>query len=136
MAMHRIVRTNFLLITLAQGVHSIEEYMGKLWENFPPAKFISGLVSSDLKTGFIIIDISLFVLLMSIWFASRYFSTGAIMLFWSVMELINSIGHFVWSIMQASYEPGLLTAPVLFFLAIRMIILLFRKQNSPEVEGY
>jgi len=43
----------FLALILAQGAHSIEEYAFKLYEVFPPARLVSGLVSRDLATGFI-----------------------------------------------------------------------------------
>jgi len=39
---------------VAQAAHSIEEYAGRLWESFPPARLVSGLVSPDLERGFII----------------------------------------------------------------------------------
>jgi len=51
----------FLLLVILQGLHSVEEYIGKLWEVFAPAKFLSGLVSSDLEIGFLIINIGLFI---------------------------------------------------------------------------
>jgi hypothetical protein len=50
--MNRQLRLTFLLTALTQGLHSIEEFFGKLWEVYPPATFLSGLVSSNLKTGY------------------------------------------------------------------------------------
>jgi hypothetical protein len=38
--------------------------------------------------------------------------------FWIGVELINGIGHPVWTIMQRSYTPGVATAPILLVLAI------------------
>ena len=50
----------FLILVLVQGLHSLEEYIGKLWESFPPATILCGLVSENLLTGFLIINIGLF----------------------------------------------------------------------------
>ena len=57
------LRTAFLWLIVAQAAHSIEEYAGRLWESFPPARLVSGLVSSDLELnaaataeGFIVED--------------------------------------------------------------------------------
>lgn len=50
---HSSVRTAFGLLIAAQAAHSIEEYLGRLWEVFPPATFVSGLVSPNRDVGFI-----------------------------------------------------------------------------------
>jgi hypothetical protein len=126
--MNKAIRVNFLLITLAQGFHSIEEYAGQLWDVYPPATFICGLVSSNLENGFIIINVSLFIVLMLTWLAtfSKNYSVKPLLWFWSVMETINGTGHSVWSIMERSYTPGLITAPILFILALNMMRLLIK----------
>ena len=49
-------RLAFLTLVLAQASHSIEEYAFALYDVFPPARFASGLVSSDLATGFAILN--------------------------------------------------------------------------------
>src|SRR5262245_1881340 len=49
----------FLLLILAQGAHSIEEYAGRLYEIFAPARFVSGLLSSDLSVGFLAVNAAL-----------------------------------------------------------------------------
>ncbi|HMK27203.1 MAG TPA: HXXEE domain-containing protein [Chitinophagaceae bacterium] len=129
--MDKPIRITFLLIALVQGLHSIEEYIGKLWEVYPPATYICGLVSQDLEYGFIIINISLFVVLMSIWLAtfSKNFSVKPLLWLWTILELINGAGHCIWAIIERSYVPGLATAPVLFILALIMVKLLTRPVN-------
>lgn len=49
----------FGALVLAQAAHSLEEYMGRLWESFPPARFLTGLISQDLEQGFVVINVSL-----------------------------------------------------------------------------
>lgn len=120
------IRITFLLIALIQGLHSIEEYFGELWDVYPPATFICGLVSSNLKSGFIIINVSLFIVLMLIWLItfSKKISAKPFLWFWTILELINGAGHSVWAIIERSYVPGLVTAPILFILALIMVKLL------------
>jgi hypothetical protein len=113
---------------LTQGLHSIEEFFGKLWEVYPPATFLSGLVSSNLKTGFTIINVCLFVVLMLTWLASfsKSYSIQGFFWFWSIMEIINGAGHSIWAIIERSYVPGLATAPVLLGLALYQVRLLIK----------
>jgi hypothetical protein len=42
----------FGALILVQAAHSIEEHFGHLWESFPPAHFVTGLVSSNPERGF------------------------------------------------------------------------------------
>lgn len=129
LSMPHHLRLTFLLIALTQALHSIEEYLGKLWDVFPPATFLCGLVSSNLKTGFIIINVGLFVVLMVIWFVSKTYSVRGLFWFWIIMEIINGVGHSVWAVTEGSYEPGLITAPILIFLAFWLARLLVREKN-------
>jgi hypothetical protein len=45
-------RTLFLALTLAQAAHSVEEYEFRLYDVWPPARAISGLISDDREVGF------------------------------------------------------------------------------------
>ena len=134
--MNKSISTTFLLIALTQGFHSIEEFYGKLWEVYPPATFLSGLVSPDLKKGFIIINISLFIILMITWLAtlSKNFSIKGLLWLWVVLETINGVGHSIWAIMERSYVPGLITAPLLLILAIYLARLLIKDANKTETK--
>jgi hypothetical protein len=53
------VQATFLALVATQAAHSIEEYFGRLYEVFPPARFVSGLISQDLQLGFIIVNVAL-----------------------------------------------------------------------------
>ena len=114
----------FLLIVLVQGLHSMEEYIGRLWENFPPATYLCGLISDDLEMGFLIINIGLFVVGISCWWfvvRSNKSLAKTIVGFWIIIEFMNGIIHPIWSLMQQSYTPGVLTAPFLLVLALLLI---------------
>jgi hypothetical protein len=112
--------TTFGLLMLAQAAHSIEEYAGRLWESFPPARFVSGLVSDDLRLGFLLINVALvtFGVWCYLWPVSRRWRTArAVALGWALVELVNGLGHPLWSLRQAGYTPGVATAPILLILA-------------------
>jgi hypothetical protein len=57
----RQIRLVFLALVLTQGLHAVEEYAGRLWEVFLPARFLTGLVSKDHEIGFLVITIGLFL---------------------------------------------------------------------------
>ena len=46
----------FGALVLVQAAHSVEEYLGRLWESFPPAQALTGLISQDREFGFLVID--------------------------------------------------------------------------------
>ena len=114
-------KTAFAALVVAQAAHSVEEYVGRLWESFPPARFLTGLVSSDRELGFIIINVALvaFGLWCLLWPVRRNWSSATGFLwFWIAIETINGVGHPLWSLRQGGYTPGVLTAPVLLVLAL------------------
>ena len=115
------VKTAFGVVVLAQAAHSTEEYVGKLWESFPPARFLTGLVSQDAERGFIVINASL--VLFGIWCLAwpirREWPSASILAWgWVVIELINGVGHPMWSLSTGGYTPGVLTALILLPAAL------------------
>ncbi len=48
------IQLTFLALIAVQAVHSFEEYRGRLYEVFAPARMVSGLISDDLDRGFLI----------------------------------------------------------------------------------
>jgi hypothetical protein len=53
----RKARIAFLALVIAQAAHSIEEYLFRLYDLFAPARFVSGLISTNLRTGFIVFNL-------------------------------------------------------------------------------
>jgi len=128
----RRIRIAFGALVLMQAAHSVEEYAGRLWESFPPARVLSESISSNGETGFIIINIGL--ILFAIWclmfpVLNRWRSASVFIWFWVVIELINGIGHPLWSIRQGGYTPGVFTAPILLAIAS---YLAFRLMSRPQ----
>jgi hypothetical protein len=116
-------QTLFTWLVIAQAAHSVEEYVGRLWETFPPAQFLTGLVSSDREAAFLFLNIALiaFGAACIIWPVRRHWPIArGVMWFWVVIETINGVVHPLWSARQGGYTPGVLTSPVLFVLALSL----------------
>jgi Protein of unknown function with HXXEE motif len=113
----------FLALIGAQAAHSVEEYVGRLYDVFPPARFVSGLLSSDLRRGFIVANVGLVSLGLLCYLGPvrrRWASAAAVAWAWAALELANGTGHVIWSIVQRSYTPGVATAPLLLMLAVSL----------------
>jgi hypothetical protein len=116
-------QATFLGLIATQAAHSIEEYFGRLYEVFPPARFVSGLISQDLQLGFIFFNVALVAFGVWCWlWPVRRRSPLLVMVtwFWIVLEVFNGVGHLLWSIREIRYMPGSATAPVLLVLAIAL----------------
>ena len=119
------IKAAFGLLIATQMAHSIEEYVGRLWESFPPAAFVSGLVSSDHERGFIIANCALVAFgfwcvlgpIHRDWRSATFFAW-----LWIVVEAMNGLGHLAWSVQQRGYTPGVLTAPILLVLALYLAL--------------
>ena len=124
----------FGALVLTQATHSIEEYVGHLWESFPPARFLTSLVSSDLERGFVLLNVSLlaFGVWCFLWPVRRGWPVAvALAWLWAVVEIVNGIVHPLWSLREGGYTPGLATAPVLLVLAVYLAYQL-RRANAPS----
>ncbi|HET9678426.1 MAG TPA: HXXEE domain-containing protein [Solirubrobacterales bacterium] len=121
------LQTLFGALVVVQAAHSLEEYIGRLWETFPPAGFVSGLVSSDHERGFVIFNLALvaFGLWCLAWPVRRGWPSGVPLLWlWVAIEGLNGIGHPLWSLREGGYTPGVATAPLLLVLALSLARLL------------
>ncbi len=126
--MSRITRA-FGALVIVQTGHSIEEYVGRLWESFPPAILLTGLISSDRRLGFLIVN-GLFVAFgfwCLLWpVRKRWPAAPVVVSLWVLIETINGIVHPAWSVRQGGYTPGVLTAPLLLGLALYLGVQLWR----------
>jgi hypothetical protein len=125
----------FGALVLVQAAHSVEEYIGHLWESFPPARFIVGLVSSNLERGFVLLNVAFFAfgLWCLLWPVRRGWPVAVPLTWlWVVIEVINGIGHPLWSLREGGYTPGLATAPILLLLALYLAYQLRRATHGPS----
>jgi hypothetical protein len=123
----------FLLLICAQALHSIEEYHFSLWEVLAPARFLSGLVSTDLPFGFAVINATIVAL--GLWtyaWPVRRNSSYAVPLawFWTILEAANAIGHLMFAIASRSYFPGVYTAPLLLVFSGLLAMQLMRRSQA------
>ena len=125
------------MLIVVQAAHSTEEYLGRLWESFPPARFVSGLISRDFEAGFLALNVLLvaFGAWCFLW-PVRHGRPSAVPLAWTwvVIETINGIGHPLWSLRQGGYTPGVATAPLLLLLALSLARRLTTSPSSLAAE--
>lgn len=114
-------KSTFLALIVLQALHSLEEYAFRLYEVFPPARFVSGLFSSDLRRGFIVFNLGLvaFGVCCYVWPLRRQWRVAIPLAWlWVAIELVNGIGHPAWSVIRHGYTPGVVTALALLPLAL------------------
>jgi hypothetical protein len=122
-------------LVLTQAAHSVEEHIGRLWESFPPARFVTGLMSQDHERGFVVLNLLLlgFGFWCVLWPVRRGWpSAAAFAWLWIVIEVINGIGHALWTLRQGGYTPGVATAPLLLVLAVYLARLTRQVEGQPS----
>ena len=127
------IKVAFGALIFMQLAHSIEESVGRLWESFPPARLLTGMVSSDRQLGFIALNTALvafgfWCLLFPV--RKEWPSSAGFVWFWIVVEIINGVGHPMWSLRQGGYTPGVLTAPVLLVIALYLALQLWKRGRA------
>jgi len=111
----------FGALLLAQAAHSVEEYSGRFWESFPPARFLTELVSQDREWSFVVLSILLmaFGLWCLLWPVRRGWPSAVYLGWaWVIVEAINGVVHSLWTLREGGYTPGVATAPLLLALAV------------------
>lgn len=116
----------FLGLVLSQAAHSIEEFDNRLFDVFAPARYLSGLISENLATGFALINLLIVAFAFWTYFRRvrpRARSAAAWIWAWSLLECANGIGHIILAADLGGYFPGVFTAP---FLLIFSLALMYR----------
>ena len=115
----------FLALVLTQAVHSVEEYIFRLYEVFAPARFACSLFNDDPATGFIISNSALVLFGLGCYVFAvgpGHRSSRVWVWIWIIIQLINGIGHTVIALAQGGYFPGVATAPLLIGLALYLLV--------------
>jgi hypothetical protein len=119
----------FAVLVLAQAAHSAEEYLGRLWETLLPPRIVALIFSSTPQRGFLIANIVIvaFGVWCAAWPVRRSWRAGRPLIWgWVVVEIANGIGHPLASLLFQRYIAGVLTAPILLVIALRLAYLLRR----------
>jgi len=111
----------FLLLAALQACHSVEEYVFRLWETFPPARYVTALVSADHELGFIIVNVTIVALAFATWLGPvrlRWPFWPVFVWPWVLIEAINGVGHPLWTIAEGHYTPGVVTSVLLLVVSV------------------
>ena len=126
----------FLLLVLTQAAHSTEEYIGRLWEVFAPAQFLTSLIyAPDPHLAFLVINIGLAVVgLGGYFFVVRRERPSALVWIWAwiVLEGTNGVLHLTWAAMNGGYRPGVGTAVLLLVLVPLLVQEALRTRSQPR----
>ena len=128
----------FLALIAAQAAHSLEEYWGRLYDEFPPARFVSAAISSDRERGFVALNLLIVALGLWCWcwpVRRRWPSAIGLAWAWAVIEGLNGIGHPLWSLREQRYTPGVVTAGILLIIAIYLARQLRAHDQSSAVRA-
>lgn len=111
----------FVLLVAIQAAHSVEEYLTRLYDVLPPARFVSGLVSADPAVGFMIINVVIIlagVCCCAFAIRSGLKAARIVAWIWLTIELANGTGHVLLATSAGGYFPGALTGTVLNVVAL------------------
>jgi hypothetical protein len=128
-------RAALLALVLAQSLHSIEEYAGRLYEVLAPARYVTGLISRDHRVGFVIFNAALVAFGLLCWLGPirrGAASAPGLAWFWVFLELANGTVHVLWALAAGAYRPGLWTAPLLFAAAGYLALQLRARRRTME----
>jgi hypothetical protein len=121
--MNNKIRAAFLVLIILQALHSVEEFIFKFHEVFPPMVSIYRNAPAIAQPAFVLANSLLvlvgFVCLFRwVWPARR--GAKAVAWVWAGAEALNVIAHCVWAISIRGYNPGLVTGlgfvPVVAYL--------------------
>ncbi|MGE5230169.1 MAG: HXXEE domain-containing protein [Deltaproteobacteria bacterium] len=128
-------QSTFLALVAVQAAHSVEECVGRLYDVFPPARFVSGLISHDHARGFILGNVALVALGLYCFLGPvrrQWPSAVPLAWLWVVIELVNGVTHSLWSLARLRYTPGVATAPLLLALAVYLARQLLAGRAAPS----
>jgi len=125
--MNNNIRAMFLLLIILQAIHSAEEFIFRLYERFPPMRFLYQNAPYLAKPAFAVSNASLVLIgliCFFYWVQAARKGARAVVWVWIVIESLNVVAHIVWAILISGYDPGLVTGglfvPVLIYLCYLM----------------
>ena len=126
--MNRKIQSAFLLLVIVQAIHSVEEFIFRFYERFPPMTFIYQNAPQLARPAFAISNALLFLIgliCFYYWVQPARKAANLVVWIWIILESSNVVAHIVWAVLIGGYNPGLVTGllflPVLIYLCRLMI---------------
>ncbi|MGH9882387.1 MAG: HXXEE domain-containing protein [Pyrinomonadaceae bacterium] len=120
-----------------QAIHSVEEFIFRFYERFPPMRFFYRDAPHLAKPAFAVSNALLVLIALFCfyyWVQPAKKSARAVVWIWIVIESANVVAHFVWAIFIGGYNPGLVTA-ILFVPVLIYLCCLMKRVSSRGVLG-
>jgi hypothetical protein len=128
--MGRAVRIAFAALIAAQALHSVEEYVFRLYDELAPARYVSEAVGVGRALGFAITNVALVSFGLWCWVAKVRPDRPSARLWawlWSLLEIANGLAHLALAALAGGYFPGLYTAPLLIVIGLFLAFALTRR---------
>jgi hypothetical protein len=132
--MNNRIKTAFLLMILLQAIHSVEEYIFKLYEVFPPMLFAYRNSPELAQAAFITFNLVLFLfglICFFYWVQPTRKGARVIVWAWIMIQIATFAAHLVWAILIGGYNPGLATAVLFVPVIVYLLYWLQRVQFEP-----
>src|SRR5258708_37283066 len=110
------IPTVFLLLVILQAIHSVEEFIFRFYERFPPMRFLYQNAPHLAKPAFVISNallVSIGLVCFYYWVQPARKGATVVVWIWIIIESLNVFAHLVWAALIGGYNPGLVTG-VLF----------------------
>ncbi len=131
------IREAFLAIVVLQAVHSVEEFVFRLYEVFPPMVYLYRDSPHLARPAFIAFNVLLLIaglacLFYWVWPGRQ--GARTVVWVWTAGEAFNAAAHSVWAIATQRYNPGLVTGLAFVPVLVYMTYLL-RRGPAPKGAG-
>jgi hypothetical protein len=127
-------RLLFLALVLAQALHSVEEYVFRLWDVLAPARAVANAFGLPPALGFAAANAALVAFGLWCYFARVRPGRASAAVYawgWAIVEGANGAAHLALARNAGGYFPGAVTAVLLLVLAIALGASL-RRGPSPD----
>jgi Protein of unknown function with HXXEE motif len=127
--MNKQIKTAFLAMIVLQTVHSIEEFLFKIYEVSPQMRLAFQHAPDLAKPAFIASNLLLNLfgfICFFYWVRPAKPAARRVVWIWVGIQFVTVAGHFIWAMKVSGYHPGLVTVPLFVPLIIYAVYLLRR----------
>ena len=131
--MNKQIKTAFLAMIVLQTIHSIEEFIFKIYAVSPQMKLVFQYAPDLAKPAFVASNLLLNLFgFICFFYWVRPAKPAARRVVWLGLgvQFVTVAGHFIWTIKVSGYHPGLATVPLFIPLIIYVVYQL--RQDLPQ----